>query len=204
MSTLMTPEAASAMQTYGPVISVFGAINGAIGSYYQAKSQQYQLKSQSLSMQFQSDLAKINAGVAENAAQQSLLAGERQIGLATMRAGARKASRRASTAARGIALDVGSTAEIEATEEWAKQYDALTISANAVRSAEAQRMQKTNYLNQSLLQGISAQNVAASAGTISPFGAGATSLMSSATSVASSWFRDTQIAQLASALAKAK
>lgn len=202
MSTLMTPEAASAMQTYGPVISIFGAINGAIGSYYQAKNQQYQLKSQALTQQFQADLAKINAGVAEDSAQQTMLAGERQIGQLTMRAGKLRSARRASTAARGIALDEGSTAEIAATEEWAKQYDALTISANTTRAAESQRMQKVNYQNSALLSSVSAANLNASADTISPIGALGSSLMSGATSVASSWFRDTQLAELAKALRK--
>lgn len=171
----------------GPMLSVFGAINSAIGTFYQAKTQQYQLESQALSLDFQKSMANINARQAETTAQNIMRAGEQQAATVTMKYGAQKASQVASMAARGIQAGVGSAAETIATTDIMKETDALTINANTVRSAEAARMQKVNYENQGLLAGVSAENARTSAGSISPWMAAGSSMLSSAGNVAMGW-----------------
>lgn len=183
MGSSIGSSISSGLQTAAPFMAVFGAINSAIGSYYAAKSAQNQLKSQSMSYQFQRDMSLINAQQAETAAQGALFAGERAAGQVGMRYGQLRGKRRASAAARGLTLDEGSTAEIEASAEWAKQTDMNTVMANAVSAAWGYRTQGVNYQTQALMAGVSAENALTSAGTISPVTSAGTSLLNSARSI---------------------
>lgn len=189
---------ANAFNKAGPWMAVLGAVNSAVGSFYAAKTAQYQAKSQALNLQFQADMAKSNARQAEYQAQQILFAGERQVGQYTMRAGQVKASAQASLAARGIQAGVGSAKEVVASLDLMKETDALTINANAVRAAEAARTQKQNYLMQATMAGVSAENMMASAQTISPIGAGFTSLLGSASSIGQTWASNRRLEQIGS------
>lgn len=220
INTYLTPSTET-MQSIGkvaPLMQIAGMATSAIGSYYGAKIQQEQLKaqasslryqsqSQSMTLQFQKDMATLNAGLAENDAQQILLAGEREAGQISRRYGRAKSANQASMAARGVQLGVGSAAEVEASIELAKEQDMLTINANRVRAAESARMQRTNFQTQALMSGVSAANVAGagaisannletSANSISPFGGMFTSLLGNAGAVANTWYRDNQLAEL--------
>jgi hypothetical protein len=224
LNTFLTPSTET-MQSIGkvaPLMQIAGMATSAIGSYYGAKIQQEQLKSQAsnlryqsqsqaMTLQFQKDMATLNAGLAENDAQQILLAGEREAGQISRRYGRAKSGNRASMAARGVQLGEGSTAEVEASIELAKQQDMLTINANRVRAAESARMQRTNYQTQASMLGVSASNVAGmgelsasnlmrSADTINPYGNMFSSLLGSAGTVASTWYRDNELAALRAAI----
>lgn len=173
------------MQKIGLFGAAIGAINSAIGTYYSAKSAQYQAKSQASTMRFQADMATINARHEEINAQSILAAGEKQIGQYTMAAGQAKAGAKTAMGSRGIVLGEGSARDVEASMDIVKSIDVLTINSNAVRAAEAARMQGVNYRNQSLMDSTSAKNIDASASTIRPMGSSFTSLLGSATSIAS-------------------
>lgn len=220
INTFLTPstETMQALGKAGPIMQIAGMATSAIGSYYGAKIQQsqlraqsdtlrYQSQSQAMSLQFQKDMATLNADLAESDAQQILLAGEREAGKISRAYGRAKSSNRASMAARGVQLGEGSTAEVDASIELAKQVDMLTINANRTRAAAAARMQRTNYMNQALMSGVSASNVAtmgeisasnlaSSASSISPFGQAFSSLLGNAGAVANTWYRDNQLATL--------
>lgn len=168
------------LATAGVVLAAMGAVNSAIGGYFSAKSQRWQLKSQAKSLEFQKSISEINARIAESEATGIEIAGQKQASMMAMRYGAAQAAMRASMAARGIDQSVGSAAEAMASTEFAKQSDMATINANAVRAAEAQRMQAQNYRTQATMQGVSAHNIWASRRTISPEMEVAGSLMSSA------------------------
>lgn len=173
---------------------------------YEANTQRYQLRSQASDMQMQSSLSRMNAQLAESDAQQILLAGQREQGQTTARYGRAIQSTRASMAARGIAIDEGSAADVTTAMDLAKQQDALTINANAVRGATSMRIQALNYETQSRMQDISAQNLLTSAEnvvvpadpytpmlptytpTINPNIAAFNSLLGGASNVANSWF----------------
>ena len=139
-------DAAGAFQMAGGIMAIFGAANSAIGTFYQAQSAQNQLKVQAQNERFQSQMSAINAKSAEFSAQQSLLAGEKQIGQYTMRAGQQKSSAVASMAARGIQGGVGSAKEVIGSMDIVKEIDRLTMSASNVRQAEAIRTQAMNDL----------------------------------------------------------
>jgi hypothetical protein len=200
MATLLTGTGTQAMSQFGSIFSIGGAVTGAIGSYYAAQSQKAQLDSQASSMRFQSDISELNAAQAEFTAQQIMRAGQQRQGQIGLRAGKIKSSQRASMAARGIDLGVGSAVETIATTDLMKEIDMLTVNADTVRSAESARQQRQNYLTASTMQDVSASNLAGSASTISPFLAAGTSILGSAGSVANAWYQDRKLAAIASRL----
>lgn len=197
MATFLTPAQASQL---GGIFAIGGAIQGAIGSYFNAKSQALQLESQSSSLAFQADMSRLNAVQAEFTAQQIMRAGNLKQGQVSLRAGKIKSSQRASLAARGIDLGVGSAVETIATTDLMKEIDMLTVNSETVRSAEAARLQRQNYLTQAAIQDVSSENVMASSRTISPAMAATTSLLGSASSVANAWYQDRKLAAMAAKL----
>jgi hypothetical protein len=197
MATFLTPAQSSQL---GGIFAVAGAVQGAIGSYFNAKSQALQLESQSSSLAFQADMSRLNAVQAEFTAQQIMRAGNLKQGQVSLRAGKIKSSQRASLAARGIDLGVGSAVETIATTDLMKEIDMLTVNSETVRSAEAARLQRQNYLTQAAIQDVSAENVMASSRTISPTMAATSSLLGSASTVANAWFQDRKLAAMAAKL----
>lgn len=195
LSDVFTPSAATTagIQKAAPILFVAGAVQSAVGSYYQAKSAQYQYKSQALTMDFQKSMSEINSRQAEFMAQQIIDVGGKEISMLKMRAGKIKGASRASMAARGVALGVGSTAEVIATTDLVAEMDALTIYANAIKSSEAARTQSINYMNQAMMQGVSAENLRNTAASVSPFSAAMTSLSQSANTLATSWFLNNKV-----------
>lgn len=174
------------MSTVGAIMGVAGGIQAGFGAYFSAKSTANNLE-------FQAKMSEINARAAEVQAQSIMDQGQKAIGQVTMKAGKVVSAQKVSQASRGIAMGEGSAAEEVATTELMKEIDKYTINANAVRAAEAARMQKVNYMNDSLLKNTTAD-------TISPFSSAATSLMSSASTVASSWYNSSRSAKIAAAL----
>lgn len=161
----------------GPTLlgaQVAGAAASTVGAYYGAKSQQ-------ISARGAADIAEINAGQSEQAAQQELARGQDQVAAVTLRAGQMKGAQRAALAANGVDLGEGSAAEILTSTDIAKENDANAAWANAVRAAWGQRMQATNFKNEALTK-------RAGADSISPGMSAFTSLLGSASQVASSWY----------------
>ena len=198
--TLLTGTNTAAMSQFGSIMSIGGAVTGAIGAYYNAQNQKAQLESQASSLRFQADISQLNAVQAEFTAQQIMRVGQQKQGQVSLRAGKIKSSQRASMAARGIDLGVGSAVETIATTDLMKEIDMLTVNAETVRSAEAARLQRQNYLTASAMQDVSASNLMGSAASISPFMSAGTSLLGSAGSVANAWYQDRKLAAMAAKL----
>lgn len=190
---------AGIFSTGGMLMSVFGAANGAIGSYYAAQSRKNELKMQAQNQRFAAGIAGLNARAGEFGAQQTMIAGERQLGAMGLQAGQRRAAAATSMAARGMQAGVGTSAEISASMMLVDEMDRLTVNANRIRAAEAQRMQAMNYSMQATMGAASAQNLMASASTISPGLSMYTSLLGSAGSIAQSWATNRRIEELIAA-----
>ena len=191
-----TQQMAADMKTYGPIIGIAGAIGSIASAYYGAKAQQYQLDSQAMTLQFQKDIAGINARQAEVTAQGILRAGEIEGAMTSLKYGKAQSSAKASMAANGGVIGEGSNKEIAATTELMKQIDVLQINANTVRASENARTQSQNYKTQAAMLGVSANNASASSQSIDPFAAAGTSLLTSATSFASTLYRDKMMDRL--------
>lgn len=152
-----------------------GMAMGAVGSFYSAKMAKQQLA-------FEAGMADINARLSETSARQELHRGQAEVGKLTMAAGQLKARQRTAFGANGVVMGEGSAAEIAASAEIMKEIDKNTIEANAVRSAWGYRTQGVNYQSEAVAK-------RGTSSSISPFGAAAGSLLSSAGQVASSWYQ---------------
>lgn len=189
----MTPKQAKVATTaatvsnIGLLTTIFGGINSAIGNFYAAQTAQYQMKSQASSLQFQSDMAALNARQAEYSAQSIMEQGKTQVAQYSTRYGQERSSAVTKMAASGVTLGQGNTRDVIASMDLVKDQDVLSINANATRAAWAQRTSATNYQNQSDLERTSAANATASARSISPGMSAFTSLLNTATGVASQW-----------------
>jgi hypothetical protein len=128
-------------------------------TFYQLESNAINLETEASTAMFQSGISEMNARNAEATAQYILQSGQKEVAKLTLRAGKIKSAQTASMAARGLALGEGSTAEVAATTDFMKETDALTINANSVRSAAAQRIQAANFEAQARMQGVNAENL---------------------------------------------
>ena len=204
LPTPPAPDLAGAFGAAGAIMSIFGSINSAIGTYYAAESKKNEIKMQAQNQRFAAEMSRINARGAEFGAQQTLISGARQLGVMGMQASQRRASATAAMAGRGIQGGVGSAREVQASMALVDEIDRLTVNSNRIRAAEAQRMQALNYSTQAVMSGVSAQNLMASAGTISPGLGMYTSLLGSAGSVAQSWATNRRIEELLAANSQAR
>jgi hypothetical protein len=149
-------------------------LTSTFGSYYGASAQKRGLESQAR-------VAEINANIADLGAESSLLQGNSEIAKLTMQTGQLKARQRVSMAANGIDLGVGNAAEIAASTDLMKEIDIDTIKSNAARTAWGYRSQAMNLRTDAMVKRSTAKS-------IDPLGSAASSLLSSASLVASSWY----------------
>lgn len=186
----------SALAGIGLATSIAGAVSSTIGSYYDALSKKRGLQSQALNEEFAASIADINARAAESDANAILQAGRTSIGQMGLRYAQERASQRASAAGRGVALDEGSTAELGATLEYARESDAYTMSANAIRAANAQRARGVGLRNQAMLGRVSASNMRRMASSIRPWVSAATSFIGGASTVSRDWLQSQRSVEL--------
>lgn len=166
-----------------------GTLMSASGSYYGAKSQVAALKGQAKIAESNARISEINARISELGAQSALQQGKHQVADLTMRAGQLKGRQRASMAANGVDLNVGSAAETQASSDILKEIDKGTIRLNAVRDAFGYRTQALNQTAQAGMARADAAGMRAGASGISPGGSAFSTLLGGATQVASNWYK---------------
>lgn len=152
-----------------------GAANSAIGAVYGAQEAKNALE-------YQSAIAEINARVAKSGADSILAAGQKTEQAVRLQTAALKSKQVAAFAANGIDLTSRSAQNVLTSTDYLGEVDANTVTANAVRQAFGYKVQVANY-------GAQAAGAAASAASINPWSAGASSLLTGATSVAESWYK---------------
>lgn len=164
----MSPNMALGMQAAG-------ATAGAFGAYRSAQAQRATLGYEAAVAQNNETIANYQAAVAE----QNGAAAEQAQELKTA---ALRGDQRAALAANGVDLGTGSAAETLATTDFMGARDALTIRDNTARQAWALRQQGKGYAAEAATDRSTAR-------AINPLMAGASSLLTSGSSVASSWYK---------------
>ena len=154
---------------FGPITGIGSTLTGMIANRAAANTERYKLRSQALNFEHQRDMAKLNTRMLESQAQHIGRAYNKQIAIRTMKAGRAMASTRASFAARGIQMGVGSTANVFASAELLKEIDRLTMNTNKVKAMNTKRGQAVNMGIKADMAGMSASNLFSTASTISPF-----------------------------------
>ena len=176
----------SKLGKFGVISQGFGAVQGAIGSYYAASSEKYRTKSLALSLEHKKDMALFNMRMKESQAQHLNRAYNKQFQIATLKAGARKSTARASFAARGIQMGVGSTKDAFVSDEIMKELDKVTMNSNKVRAVSNKRLEAVGLGIQASQYGLSADNMFATASSINPWMNMSSSLLTSGSSLVSS------------------
>lgn len=108
--------------------------------------------------QSQANIARLNAQMMERQAQGVLRSAEKAIVTKTMQAGQVKSSQRAALAANGIAVGVGSAAEVQASTDIVKEIDKNQIKSNAVADAWGYRQKAVGYEGDALMSLASRQS----------------------------------------------
>lgn len=159
----------------GGLLSAFGAGMSATGAYTQAKNQQ-------AALQAEAQVQANNAVLAGFQAEDATARGETAANQAMLKGGQVKGTQRASMAANGVDLSVGSAQLVLNDTDYITSVDAAQLRDNAAREAWGYRQQARSYVDRS----VSASN---GVNSISPWLSAGTSLLTSATSVASRWYQ---------------
>jgi hypothetical protein len=170
-STATLANVSTATQSFGAVTSAAGAYNKS-----QADKSAYGLQAQT---------AADNAQMAEWQAQDATRRGEKAEQVVRGKTAQLKSTQRASMAARGLDVNQGSAADIQADTDYMGEIDALTTRDNAARAAWGYRVQESNYKTQSGMLKIRQESE-------NPWMAAAPTLISGATGVAKSWYKNKQ------------
>ena len=154
---------------FGVISQGFGAISGAVGSFYATSAEKYKTKSLALSLEHKRDMALFNQRMKESQAQHIQRAYNKQIQIATLKQGSAKSSARASFAARGIQMGVGSTKDAFVSSEILAKIDKMTMNSNKVRATQNKRLEAVGVGIRGDMYGVGASNMFATASSISPF-----------------------------------
>lgn len=160
--------------TTAMVMQGVGAAQSAIGAYGAAASQKSSLR-------YQAQIADLNAVAAERQAQVAMQRGQFQVDQVRRSTAGLKGSQRAQMAANGVDLTTGTPAEVLTSTDLMGEIDAQQAEINAVREAWGYRQQGAGFTSDAMAG-------RANASAISPMAAATTSLLGSATSMASSFY----------------
>tara|TARA_R100000329_G_scaffold7142_1_gene8707 strand:- start:843 stop:1421 length:579 start_codon:yes stop_codon:yes gene_type:complete len=155
-------------ETAGGIMSIGGTVTGIIGSLAAADKARYEATSRGLSIEHEQDMTEINASMLELQAQQIARAYDRQYMTKTMQAGQQTGKARASFAARGGQLGVGSNRDVFLTQKVMQEIDKLTMNSNKVRAVNQMRTRGVQADIRSDMLGVSANNMFATASAVSP------------------------------------
>ena len=168
---------------FGLITGIGSTLTGMIANRAAANTERYKLRSQALNFEHQRDMAKLNKRMLESQAQHIGRAYNKQIAIRTLKAGQAISSTKASFAARGIQMGVGSTANVFASAELVKEIDRLTMNTNKVRAMNNQRLRAVNMGIRGDMLGVSANNLFSTASAVSPFMNMTSTLLTGATNI---------------------
>ena len=166
-------------------LGISSMLTGIIGAGSQANTERYKARSAALNYEHQQDMMELNKRMLESQAQHIGRAYNKQIAIRTMKAGRNISSTKASFAARGIQMGVGSTANVLASAEILKEIDRLTMNTNKVKAMNNRRTQAVNMGIKADMLGMSADNLFTTASSISPFMNMSSTFLTGASSIVS-------------------
>lgn len=145
-------NAAPYLQGFSLGFKAVGDVAGVFLSYYNSKNQKKVLK-------YQAELYRIQAQSYKNAAEDALRQGNQQVASITYQAGQKKARAKVSMAAAGIQVGAGSSAEVLASYDIAKEMQVNQTLANAVTTSFGYRRQQTDFSNKALAKESAASGI---------------------------------------------
>jgi hypothetical protein len=153
----------------------------AVGGVSKGISAKTDAQMSKINLEMQSGIAEQNARISELGYESEMIAGERAKQKSQLTTANLKSAQKVRMAASGVALSGDSQQNILNSTDILGEIDANTIESNAIRNAWGYKVQKQDYLTQAKMAKFGAK-------TINPNQAMATSLLGSATQVASSYY----------------
>lgn len=149
-------------------LGITGGAMQVVGTYYATKSQQHQLKSEALNAEFAAEQSSIEARALERDAVAVMNSSQQEQGLRGLIEAQEVGAQRASVAASGVALGVGNVAEVEKAARVAAAVDKRRIRTAAEQQANRLRNAAASTRANGILGRASAQNMRATARSLSP------------------------------------
>ena len=163
-----------------------GALSGAIGAFFGAGAEKYKYKTMALQLQHKKDMAIFNRDMKESQAQHINMAFNKRMQILTLQQRAAKGKRITSIASRGGVRGVGSNKDVMVSSDIMAEIDKNTMNVNKVRAVNNKRLEGVGIGIQADMYGVGAQNMFATASSISPYMNMTSSLMTGASNVISS------------------
>jgi len=168
------------------ISGIGGALQGGVAAYFGAKTEKYKTQSLALSIQHKKDMTLFNKRMKEQQVWQIGRAYNQRLQILGLKQGQAEGTARATTAARGITLGVGSTKNAFVSAKVLGEIDRLTMNSNKVRAMENKKLEAVNLGISATMLGVSESNMFATASSISPWLNMSSSLLTGAGSVLSS------------------
>ena len=141
---------------------------GTAGAYFAAKNSKMAARSQAMAADFQASMAARNARLAEMDAQIARDAGKAELRTLGWQYGQAAGQQRAAQAASGVDMGSGNALEQRVSLRLAQRLDALTINRNTATAVSSRLTNAVNFRNQAAMGRVTAGNLRATAGSISP------------------------------------
>jgi len=155
------------------ILSLVGAATKGVGAYSSSKAQQS-------SLDYQASVADQNVNLEQARASTALDNGVAAVQNQDLKTAQTRGMQTANLAANGVDLGTGSARDILNTTQMMGQHDADQLQTNAMREAWGYSTQATDTAN-------NATRLRSMAGAVNPGTAGLSSLLGSASQVASTW-----------------
>ena len=158
----------SAGAKFGVWFQGFSMLSGAMSAGHGAAMERIRFESLALNLEHQKDMTLFNMETTESQAQHLSRTFNKRYQIMTMKQGNVKSKAKASFAARGIQMGVGSTKDVFVSSEIAGEIDKLTANSNKVRAVENQRLQGVGLGIKAHMLDVSSQNMFRTASAVSP------------------------------------
>lgn len=178
MSTWKNYKALGGLEKFGVAMGVGGVLSGAYAAFAGARSEKLRTKSLALQLKHQEDMMRFNIRQNESQAQWLNQVYNKKMQIATLKQGNRKSTAKASFAARGIQMGVGSTKDVFVSSEVLNTIENLTMNSNKVRAITNQRLKGVGMGIKADMTGLSADFKNMTANSIDPFMSMTSSFMS--------------------------
>lgn len=179
----LVQQAAASSSGFGSVAGALGKGLGIAGGELSAFSAFQGANNTITADEAQADQQDNNAIIAERAAASAIVTGQASEQNVYQKGAQTAGAQRAALAANGVDVNYGSAANIQASTKYVTEQNANTVNANAARTAMGYTAQSENDMD-------NATRLRAAAAGVSPALSGASSLLTSASNVASNLFKN--------------
>jgi hypothetical protein len=180
---------ASDWREFGVGLQFGAGLTAAVSAYYGAEARKSELGSRALDADFAALMSDLNSRAAEFQIGVSRVERDLDAARVTEEYGDQMAGEITSAGARGVTIGQGSAAEVAQSVNRARARDLYAINIRGVREENRLRREAINLQIQGRMARVSARNLRRTAGSVSPFGEAAGTVLGALGGLARSYGR---------------